>query len=169
MFYILQINADSGDVQMSGACLPRRAALPTNLKDAVASDFVYLPKNVLLGDEYDASSDIFCFALTYFELKLNPRQRVFQTERMCTIEQFHSLDTTAILEAKLLDCIYQKDFRQLIRKCLDSNPTGRPSAIELWREHNRQMEKSSRRFGMVNGAVTHRNIWSSYRAQHKLK
>ena len=38
---------------MSGACLPRRAKLPTDLKESISGDFVYLPKNVLFGEVYD--------------------------------------------------------------------------------------------------------------------
>ena len=154
---------------MSGACLPRRAKLPADLKESISGDFVYLPKNVLFGEVYNSSSDIYCFALMYLELKTTSPERLLQMERMSTIEQFRSINTTAVLEEKLVKSVCQKEFKQLIRKCLDSNMSVRPSSLELWREQNRHMEKTSRRFGMVNTTLTHRNIWSSYKAQHKLK
>ena len=165
----MQLNAENGEVQLSGACLPRKAKLPIDLNESISSDFVYLPKEVLFRDFYISSSDIYCFALLCLELHTNPRQRVFEMERLLTIEQFRSLDTSGILVTKLANSSYQKEFKQLLRKCLDGNLSARPSALELWSEHNRLMEKKSRRLGMVSGVVTHRHIWSNYRAHHKMK
>ena len=70
---------------MSGACLPRRAKLPTDLKESISGDFVYLPKNVLFGEVYNSSSDIYCFALMYLELKTTSPERLLQMERMSTM------------------------------------------------------------------------------------
>ena len=80
----------------------------------------------------------------YLELKATPQQRLFQIERMFTLEQFRSINTTAVLEEKLVKSVCQKEFKQLITKCLDSNMSVRPTSLELWREQNRHMEKKHR-------------------------
>lgn len=165
----LTVNAETGEVKMSGACLPRKAKLPLNVADSVCSDFVYLPKEVLHGNVYTADCDMYCFALMCLELYTNPL-RVFEEERLLTLEQFRSFDISPILESKLGQSPFQKEFKQYLRKCVDIyNISARPSALDMWNEQNRIMEKKTRRYSAVNGTVAPRHLWSGYRATQKLK
>lgn len=173
VFFLLQINSDSGEIQLSGACLPRKAKLLPNACDSSSSEFVYLPKEVLNGSLYVSSSDIYCFALMCLELKSSSSGRVFEQERLLTMVQFRSQDTTSILERHLERSLYQREFKVLLQKCLNINASLRPSALEIWTEQNRMMEKmttkASHRSSAVNGTVAPRHLWSNYRARHNIK
>ena len=164
-----QVNAENGEVKLSGACLPRTAKLPENMADSVSSDFVYLPREILNGGVYVANCDIYCFAILCLELHANPPLRVFEEERLWPLETFRSFDSSPIFLMKLRQAPFQMDFIQYLRRCLDVDALKRPSALELWNERNRKMEKKTRRYGAVNGTYAVKHLWSSHRAQQKLK
>ena len=101
------------------------------------------------------------------ELHAQPPLRVFEEERLWTIEQFRSYHTTPIFEKKLRDSSFSKELKRHLRMCVDVNESARPSASELWTELNRQVDKSPKRISVFNGTVAPRHLWTNYRVKQK--
>lgn len=64
---IFQVNRE-GTVTLTGGCLPRVADLPDDPEQHIISDFVYLAPEVLRGELYTASADVYAFGLLLFDL-----------------------------------------------------------------------------------------------------
>ena len=153
----------NGDVRLSGACLPRKAIFPSDPEDCPSSDFVYLPRDVLHGNQYNAASDIYCFAIMSLELDAESPLRVFEEERCWTVKQFRSFNATQIFESKLKASSFSKEMKLHLNMCLSANESIRPTASDLWAELNRLMEKKPKRISVINGTVAPRHLWASYR------
>ena len=122
--YFIQVD-DAGNLKLSGACIPRYAALPTTTEHPVA-DFVYLAPEVLKRELYIAQADVYGYGLLIYELVCE--RKAFKHERKMAFSDFvKKVDPEEMLklseeesEALLIR------HRDLIRKCIDMDPQKRP-------------------------------------------
>ncbi|XP_045166450.2 uncharacterized protein LOC123529920 isoform X2 [Mercenaria mercenaria] len=76
---------ESGEVRMTGACVPRHATLPLD-KENTVSDFVYLAPEVLKNELYITPADVYGFGLLVYEIV--SERKAFQEQRKTTFKEF---------------------------------------------------------------------------------
>jgi serine/threonine protein kinase len=76
---------ESGEVRLTGACVPRHATLPLEKENPV-SEFVYLAPEVLRKELYITSADIYGYGLLMYELLCE--RKAFQEQRKSTFKDF---------------------------------------------------------------------------------
>ncbi|XP_060586723.1 uncharacterized protein LOC132742365 [Ruditapes philippinarum] len=76
---------ESGEVRLTGACVPRHATLPLE-KEIPVSDFVYLAPEVLRKELYITSADVYGYGLLVYELLCE--REAFQEQRKSTLKDF---------------------------------------------------------------------------------
>ncbi|XP_052780092.1 uncharacterized protein LOC128217184 isoform X2 [Mya arenaria] len=86
---------ESGEVKLTGACVPRKATLPLDT-DMAVGNFVYLPYEVLNGEIYVTSADVYGFGLLMYEVLFE--SKAFGKERSFAFNDFlRSLDPEKML------------------------------------------------------------------------
>ena len=128
----LQVD-ENGDVQLSGACLPRMAALPNDTETREAGNFVYLAPEVLRGHKYTASADIYSFGLFLLELGVaEVRGWVYRGQRQMTLCDFiRDVKPVTMLELEGLLQSFTIKTRALIENCLAIEKDDRPPMDEV--------------------------------------
>ena len=107
-----------GDVQLTGACLPRRATLPLDT-DVKVSEFVYLAPDVLKKDLYITSSDVYGFGLLIYELITE--KKAFYPERKLTFKEYvEKVDPVAMLINAEIKSAMSNETMALLEGCVSS-------------------------------------------------
>lgn len=114
---------ERGEVCATGACLPRKATLPYDTNMSVA-EFVYLAPEVLNGELYVATADVYSYGILLLELVL--QHSIFRSERKnLTFQEFHQKICTAGPEAMLLKGVIPMTLTDealiVVKKCLSSD------------------------------------------------
>ncbi|KAK3610636.1 hypothetical protein CHS0354_009100 [Potamilus streckersoni] len=126
---------EDGDVKLTGACLPRLATLPLEKDIIQAGDFVYLPPEVLTGDLYISSSDMYSLGLFILEVlaRNSLEQGVFGPQKKWTLSEFvRKVDTSSMLELEKHCNIVSKETLCMISRLLLSDEDRRPTANEVY-------------------------------------
>ena len=124
---------ENGEVQLTGACLPRVASLPNDTESRETGNFVYLPPEVLRGQKYDAGADIYSFGLLLIELAVHfVHGCVFSEQRKMTLCDFiRSVDPETMLDLEGLLQDFTMKTRALIQNCLEMDKDDRPPIEEI--------------------------------------
>ncbi|KAH3777653.1 uncharacterized protein LOC127844925 isoform X2 [Dreissena polymorpha] len=123
---------EDGEVRLTGACLPRKAVFPTYRESIYSGDFVHLAPEVLTGDVYKPTADIYAFGLLVIELTNNDMPKVFAKEREMTLYDFtERVQPDVMLNLEQTVNIYTVKTRALIENCLQMDPNDRPHMREV--------------------------------------
>ena len=132
MFYSKQVD-ENGEVQLTGACLPRVASLPNDTESRETGNFVYLAPEVLQGYKYDAGADIYSFGLFLIELVVYEAHGwVFKEQRKMTLCDFiRNVNPETMLDLEGLTQDFTMKTRALIQNCLAVKKHERPPMEEV--------------------------------------
>ncbi|KAL3853541.1 hypothetical protein ACJMK2_017076 [Sinanodonta woodiana] len=126
---------EDGDVKLTGACLPRPATLPLERDTIQAGDFVYLPPEVLTGDLYISSSDMYSFGLFILEVlaRNSFEHGVFGPQKKWTLSEFVSqIDASSMLEMEKRCNAVSKETLDMVSRLLLRDENRRPTANEVY-------------------------------------
>lgn len=112
---------ERGEVRVTGACLPRKATLPIDTNMAV-SEFVYLAPEVLNGELYLATADLYGYGI--FLLELVTQKTMFKHEKKTmSFQEFQQKVDNDGAERMLLkgftSLSLTEDAIRLVKKCLN--------------------------------------------------
>jgi serine/threonine protein kinase len=123
---------EAGNVQLTGACLPRFAKLPFDTERIDTGDFVYLAPEVLRGDKYEVFADIYSFGLFILELAQVEMPVVFREQRKMTLCDFiRTVDPEKMLNLEEVVEVFTNNTRALILNCLEIDKDNRPLMSEV--------------------------------------
>lgn len=116
-----------GTVQLTGACLPREAKLPVYKESIETGHFVYLAPEVLRGDVYEPTADIYSYGLFLIEMLVTETPHVFRKERKMTLCDFtKQIDPESMLNLMKIVEVFTVKTRALIENCLQMDKDDRP-------------------------------------------
>lgn len=123
---------ETGTVRLTGSCLPRLAKLPFDKDNTEAGNFVYLAPEVLLGQTYESSADVYSFGLLILELAQADIPVAFKNQRSSTLSDFiGSVDPEEMLDLENAVEIFTVKTRALIINSLQTEKTDRPAMSEV--------------------------------------
>ncbi|XP_060583775.1 uncharacterized protein LOC132739947 isoform X2 [Ruditapes philippinarum] len=123
---------EAGNVQLTGACLPRFAKLPFDTERIDTGDFVYLAPEVLRGDKYEVFADVYSFGLFILELAQVEMPVVFREQRKMTLCDFiRTVDPEKMLNLEEVVEVFTNNTRALILNCLEIDKDNRPLMSEV--------------------------------------
>ncbi|KAL3853537.1 hypothetical protein ACJMK2_017072 [Sinanodonta woodiana] len=119
---------NTGEVRLTGACLPRKATFQPEMESISVDNFCYLAPEVLKGDSYTSAADMYSFGLLFPEVLIS-NFSVFETQRTWALDTFvkHKNLASIVLE-ELKEFPIDLD---LIMACLNKDKTHRPSAMRI--------------------------------------
>ena len=154
----MQING-TGEIKLTGSCLPRNATLPTvDNSNPLSTSFVYLPPEVLAGGLYIAPADIYSFALLCIEIKNHQYLlfREFRSQPNFSVEIFQKISVKSSVEEDILALPFPSTFsKQKLHMCLDPIESVRPTAVALAREFD-NMSRLTRKTSSTPGSIFRR-------------
>ena len=110
-------------MKLTGACLPRKATLPLDT-EVLVGNFVYLSYEVLKGEIYVTSADVYGFALLIFELLTETK--AFEKQRSQPFYEFlRSFDPAKMLGLHEFDQLLTPHTLNLLRYCLAKSENDR--------------------------------------------
>ena len=118
---------ETGAVQLTGACLPREAKLPEYKESIETGNFVYLAPEILRGEMYEATADIYSFGLFLIEMLIPDMCHVFRRERKMTLYDFtQNVNPETMLSLTNTVEVFTVKTRALITNCLEMDKDDRP-------------------------------------------
>lgn len=122
---------EDGIVRLTGACLPRIAKLPADTTWP-AKTFVYLAPEVLRGEIYDSSSDIYSFGLLVLELATICLPMVFVKEQNAALCDFiRNVNPQIMLKINEAVAAFTVKTKALVSNCLEIDKHCRPSIKDV--------------------------------------
>ncbi|KAL3853539.1 hypothetical protein ACJMK2_017074 [Sinanodonta woodiana] len=120
----------SGEVKLTGACLPRVATLPLDKVHFRTGDFVYLAPEVLHLDKYTYPADVYSFGILSAEI-MTPKFIGFRKQKKLSMSEFISChDPSEAFDWASLSHL-PKNLTDFIRRCMNLRSVLRPSAQDL--------------------------------------
>ncbi|KAK3102837.1 hypothetical protein FSP39_014308 [Pinctada imbricata] len=127
--YTVTING-SGTVKLTGGCLPRRAALPSDRESLQISYFVYLSPDVLNGETYLACDDVYSLCLLIYELCVV--RKPFLEQRKWSIDEFITrVNPYSMLGMQEFIKCFDPTLGKLIERGIDIRVDHRPRVDEF--------------------------------------
>lgn len=125
----ITIDDDAKIVKLSGACRPKKAALPQDRDTFPVGDFIYISPEVLQGELYVSCADVYAFGLLVFEILVGP---AFKDQRQWSLAKF----ANSCQPYALNGCPYTLDgllasTQDIIQSCLELVLERRPTIEEL--------------------------------------
>lgn len=116
-------------MRLTGGCLPRKFEPPANICE-LAGSFVYVAPNVLAGQGYSSTSDVYAIGLFIYELLLNTLS--FQDQRRRKFTEFkRDVDPIPMFADEAQLEFLSNDTCKLIKSCLDLSSSDFPTANYL--------------------------------------
>ncbi|CAG2254665.1 MAP3K1 [Mytilus edulis] len=126
----LDIIDSTGNIRLTGGCLPRKADLPGNQEQHISGDFVYLSPEVLRGDLYTASADAYAFGLLMFDMM--SKTPAFDSQRKMSLDLFiKRINPKEMISLKTEQSNLSDDAIDIILRCLDISEESRPTLLNL--------------------------------------
>lgn len=152
----LTVERSTGDVKITGQCLPRAIKLlPVDL-DNLASDRVYIAPEVLAGETYMSFSDMYSFALLALEVKDRYFQ-AFNVERKLSLREFSQIYAVSVLKSSVENSSFSPIVKKRLLQCLDRNIGVRLNASDLSNEL-RGVQRSS-----IKRTLAPKHLWQRKR------
>lgn len=118
---------ENGTVQLTAACLPRKAKFPEYRESIETGNFVYLAPEILRGEIYEPTADIYSFGLFLIEMLVPEMPHVFKKERKMTLYDFtENVNPEMMLDLVNTVEIFTVKSRALIENCLQFEKDDRP-------------------------------------------
>ncbi|KAK3610633.1 hypothetical protein CHS0354_009097 [Potamilus streckersoni] len=135
----------SGQVKLTGACLPRVATLPLDKVHFKTGDFVYLAPEVLRLDKYTFTADVYSFGILSAEI-MKPSFIGFRRQKKFTLSEFISCDDPSeVFDWPSLSDL-PKNLTDFMRRCMNVRSVLRPSAQDLssfFKKGKKEVSKST--------------------------
>ncbi|XP_076095809.1 uncharacterized protein LOC143066878 isoform X2 [Mytilus galloprovincialis] len=120
----------TGNIRLTGGCLPRKADLQGNQEQHISGDFVYLSPEVLRGDLYTASADVYAFGLLMFDMM--SKTPAFDSQRKMSLDLFiKRINPKEMISLKTEQSNLSDDAIDIILRCLDISEESRPTLLNL--------------------------------------